>query len=163
MGSISAESFISGFAYGGTTVLVGQPFETIKTLRQVQSASSATTAAKGSTYFKQLRIYTQHQGYVVSTAVGYHYSWGVGLWWVDKILAMLWHVYIICHSYEPTKTCSEICTIRSMQHSSANFRDTLWEDWSIKLLDGMYKPACCYIWMGWWENFYYLDLLGFHS
>ena len=48
MGSISAESFIAGFAYGGTTVLVGQPFETIKTLRQVQSTSSATTAAKGS-------------------------------------------------------------------------------------------------------------------
>ena len=29
-------------------MLVGQPFETIKTLRQVQSSSSAITAAKGS-------------------------------------------------------------------------------------------------------------------
>lgn len=28
------ESFIAGFAYGGTTVLLGQPFDTIKTLQQ---------------------------------------------------------------------------------------------------------------------------------
>ena len=37
MSSISIESFIAGFAYGGTTVLVGQPLETIKTLTQVPS------------------------------------------------------------------------------------------------------------------------------
>lgn len=36
---ISKESFIAGFAYGGTTVLVGQPFDTLKTLKQVQSAA----------------------------------------------------------------------------------------------------------------------------
>ena len=58
MGSISAESFIAGFAYGGTTVLVGQPFETIKTLRQVQSASSATTAAKGSIFQTASNLYS---------------------------------------------------------------------------------------------------------
>ena len=29
---VSIESFIAGFAYGGTTVIVGQPFETLKTL-----------------------------------------------------------------------------------------------------------------------------------
>ena len=55
MGSISAESFIAGFAYGGTTVLVGQPFETIKTLRQVQSASSAT---KGSIFQTASNLYS---------------------------------------------------------------------------------------------------------
>lgn len=40
---ISIESFIAGFAYGGTTVLVGQPMETLKTLTQVQSAATAGT------------------------------------------------------------------------------------------------------------------------
>jgi len=34
---ISIESFIAGFAYGGTTVCVGQPFETLKTLTQVST------------------------------------------------------------------------------------------------------------------------------
>ena len=58
MGSISAESFIAGFAYGGTTVLVGQPFETIKTLRQVQSASSARAAAKGSIFQTASNLYS---------------------------------------------------------------------------------------------------------
>lgn len=38
---ISIESFIAGFAYGGTNVLVGQPMETLKTLSQVQSAPAA--------------------------------------------------------------------------------------------------------------------------
>jgi solute carrier family 25 carnitine/acylcarnitine transporter 20/29 len=33
---ISTESFIAGFAYGGTTVLVGQPMDTMKTLVQVR-------------------------------------------------------------------------------------------------------------------------------
>ena len=56
--SISAESFIAGFAYGGTTVLVGQPFETIKTLRQVQSASSARAAAKGSIFQTASNLYS---------------------------------------------------------------------------------------------------------
>ena len=46
MANISIESFIAGFAYGGTTVLVGQPFETLKTLTQVQSKSAATNTAK---------------------------------------------------------------------------------------------------------------------
>lgn len=41
MSSISIESFIAGFAYGGTTVLVGQPLETLKTLTQVHSSTSA--------------------------------------------------------------------------------------------------------------------------
>jgi solute carrier family 25 (mitochondrial carnitine/acylcarnitine transporter), member 20/29 len=36
---ISIESFIAGFVYGGTTVLVGQPMETIKTLTQVSTTS----------------------------------------------------------------------------------------------------------------------------
>jgi hypothetical protein len=36
---ISVESFIAGFAYGGTTVLVGQPMDTMKTLVQVRSSS----------------------------------------------------------------------------------------------------------------------------
>ena len=35
----SIESFIAGFAYGGTTVIVGQPFETLKTLTQLSSSS----------------------------------------------------------------------------------------------------------------------------
>jgi hypothetical protein len=43
MSSISIESFIAGFAYGGTTVLVGQPLETLKTLTQVHSTSGAVT------------------------------------------------------------------------------------------------------------------------
>jgi hypothetical protein len=33
---IDVESFIAGFAYGGTTVLVGQPMDTLKTLVQVR-------------------------------------------------------------------------------------------------------------------------------
>ena len=37
---LSIESFIAGFAYGGTTVLIGQPMDTIKTLVQVQASSS---------------------------------------------------------------------------------------------------------------------------
>ena len=41
---ISIESFIAGFAYGGTTVLVGQPLETLKTLTQVPQSSSSTTS-----------------------------------------------------------------------------------------------------------------------
>mmetsp|Transcript_12357 Transcript_12357/g.26294 ORF Transcript_12357/g.26294 Transcript_12357/m.26294 type:complete len:275 (+) Transcript_12357:115-939(+) len=41
---ISIESFIAGFAYGGTTVLVGQPMETLKTLTQVQSTAASATA-----------------------------------------------------------------------------------------------------------------------
>lgn len=43
---ISIESFIAGFAYGGTTVLLGQPMETLKTLAQVPSAA-ATSADAG--------------------------------------------------------------------------------------------------------------------
>jgi hypothetical protein len=43
MSSISIESFIAGFAYGGTTVLVGQPLETLKTLTQVHSTSGDVT------------------------------------------------------------------------------------------------------------------------
>ena len=42
---MTIESFIAGFAYGGTTVLVGQPLDTIKTLQQASSSSS--TAARG--------------------------------------------------------------------------------------------------------------------
>lgn len=34
------EAFIAGYAYGTTTVIVGQPLETIKTLQQAQSATS---------------------------------------------------------------------------------------------------------------------------
>eukprot|EP00804_Cyclotella_cryptica_P026679 CCRYP_007917-RA/>CCRYP_007917-RA protein AED:0.12 eAED:0.12 QI:122/1/1/1/1/1/3/398/286 len=44
MSTISLESFIAGFAYGGTTVLVGQPFETLKTLTQVPPSSTGTSA-----------------------------------------------------------------------------------------------------------------------
>ncbi|KAL7541080.1 hypothetical protein ACHAWF_006850 [Thalassiosira exigua] len=40
---ISFESFIGGFFYGGTTVVVGQPMETLKTLTQVQSTAGANT------------------------------------------------------------------------------------------------------------------------
>lgn len=40
MSTISIESFIAGFAYGGTTVFVGQPLETLKTLTQVHSTSA---------------------------------------------------------------------------------------------------------------------------
>ena len=47
---VSIESFIAGFAYGGTTVIVGQPFETLKTLTQLSSSSgirpSIITTAK---------------------------------------------------------------------------------------------------------------------
>ncbi|KAL9185301.1 hypothetical protein ACHAXT_003078 [Thalassiosira profunda] len=42
---ISVEGFIAGFAYGATTVCVGQPMETLKTLRQVQSASPGTPSS----------------------------------------------------------------------------------------------------------------------
>mmetsp|Transcript_20822 Transcript_20822/g.45152 ORF Transcript_20822/g.45152 Transcript_20822/m.45152 type:complete len:271 (+) Transcript_20822:30-842(+) len=45
---ISMESFIAGFAYGGTTVLVGQPMETLKTLAQVQSAATSTVGGTNS-------------------------------------------------------------------------------------------------------------------
>ena len=45
MSTISLESFIAGFAYGGTTVLVGQPFETLKTLTQVKSSTPALATA----------------------------------------------------------------------------------------------------------------------
>ena len=34
------EGFIAGFAYGATTVVVGQPFDTIKTLQQASTLSS---------------------------------------------------------------------------------------------------------------------------
>jgi len=44
MSTISRESFIAGFAYGGTTVLVGQPFETLKTLTQVHSTTASSNA-----------------------------------------------------------------------------------------------------------------------
>mmetsp|Transcript_5527 Transcript_5527/g.11334 ORF Transcript_5527/g.11334 Transcript_5527/m.11334 type:complete len:272 (+) Transcript_5527:121-936(+) len=46
MNTISVESFVAGFAYGGMTVLVGQPFETLKTLAQVPT--STNPAAKPS-------------------------------------------------------------------------------------------------------------------
>lgn len=47
---INIESFIAGFAYGGTAVLVGQPMETLKTLAQVQStAASPSSVAAGGT------------------------------------------------------------------------------------------------------------------
>lgn len=42
MSTISIESFIAGFAYGGTTVLVGQPLETLKTLTQVPQSQSSS-------------------------------------------------------------------------------------------------------------------------
>jgi solute carrier family 25 carnitine/acylcarnitine transporter 20/29 len=42
---ISKEAFIAGFAYGGTTVLVGQPLDTLKTLKQVPAATSSAAAA----------------------------------------------------------------------------------------------------------------------
>jgi solute carrier family 25 carnitine/acylcarnitine transporter 20/29 len=42
---VSIESFIAGFAYGGTTVLVGQPMDTIKTLVQVQASSSSSVGS----------------------------------------------------------------------------------------------------------------------
>ena len=50
LNGISIESFIAGFAYGGTTVLVGQPLETLKTLTQV----STTTSPNMLTTAKQL-------------------------------------------------------------------------------------------------------------
>lgn len=37
---ISIESFLAGFAYGATTVFVGQPLETLKTLTQVSTSTS---------------------------------------------------------------------------------------------------------------------------
>mmetsp|Transcript_1107 Transcript_1107/g.2419 ORF Transcript_1107/g.2419 Transcript_1107/m.2419 type:complete len:259 (+) Transcript_1107:148-924(+) len=42
------ESFIAGFAYGGTTVLIGQPLDTIKTLQQAAGGGrkSAVTIAR---------------------------------------------------------------------------------------------------------------------
>lgn len=39
--NVSVESFVAGFAYGGTTVLVGQPLDTIKTLAQTQYEKGA--------------------------------------------------------------------------------------------------------------------------
>lgn len=57
---ISIESFIAGFAYGGTTVLVGQPMETLKTLTQVQStaASAATGGTKSSLVQTATNLYS---------------------------------------------------------------------------------------------------------
>ncbi|KAL7507721.1 hypothetical protein ACHAWX_000697 [Stephanocyclus meneghinianus] len=48
MSTISLESFIAGFAYGGTTVLVGQPFETLKTLTQVHPPSTVISSTQSS-------------------------------------------------------------------------------------------------------------------
>ena len=48
------ESFIAGFAYGGTTVLVGQPLDTIKTLQQASSSSSTVAQSTGRTTQKSL-------------------------------------------------------------------------------------------------------------
>ena len=58
MANISIESFIAGFAYGGTTVLVGQPFETLKTLTQVQSKSAASNTAKQSLVQTATNLYS---------------------------------------------------------------------------------------------------------
>lgn len=48
---ISTESFVAGFAYGGTTVLVGQPMDTLKTLQQT-SASSRSLAGTASELYR---------------------------------------------------------------------------------------------------------------
>jgi hypothetical protein len=45
---ISVESFVAGFAYGGTTVLVGQPMDTMKTLVQVRSSSPSLPSSSPS-------------------------------------------------------------------------------------------------------------------
>ena len=47
--SISKESFIAGFAYGATTVMVGQPFETLKTLTQVSSSGGIAASSNKAT------------------------------------------------------------------------------------------------------------------
>ena len=49
LSQMSLESFIAGFAYGGTTVFVGQPLDTIKTLQQAgesKAKKSIATIAK---------------------------------------------------------------------------------------------------------------------
>jgi hypothetical protein len=46
--SMSVASFIAGFCYGGTTVLVGQPLDTIKTLQQTACHSQHTRAPRKS-------------------------------------------------------------------------------------------------------------------
>lgn len=55
---ISIESFIAGFAYGGTTVLVGQPMETLKTLTQVQSTAAAAGGSKSSIFHTAKNLYS---------------------------------------------------------------------------------------------------------
>ena len=57
MSILSVESFIAGFAYGGTTVLVGQPLETLKTLTQVHPSSN--TAQKPSLVRTAADLYKQ--------------------------------------------------------------------------------------------------------
>ncbi|KAL7536176.1 hypothetical protein ACHAXR_006962 [Thalassiosira sp. AJA248-18] len=46
---ISVESFVAGFAYGGTTVLVGQPLETLKTLTQVAGGTNNASLVQTAT------------------------------------------------------------------------------------------------------------------
>jgi hypothetical protein len=53
MSIISIESFIAGFAYGGTTVLVGQPLETLKTLTQVHSSTQKPSLVQTATNLYQ--------------------------------------------------------------------------------------------------------------
>ena len=73
--SIEAEeSFITGFAYGGTTVLVGQPMETLKTLTQVQTltSSSPVAAAKGSSMNYPSLFWTASTLYSTSGIQGFY-------------------------------------------------------------------------------------------
>ena len=47
------ESFIAGFAYGGTTVIVGQPLDTIKTRMQALHKSNGAIDVGLSLYRKE--------------------------------------------------------------------------------------------------------------
>ena len=55
------DSFICGFAYGTTTVIVGQPLDTIKTRMQAKGTGSSMIAT-ASTIFKKEGIAGLYRG-----------------------------------------------------------------------------------------------------
>jgi len=75
---LSIESFIAGFAYGGTTVLVGQPMDTIKTLVQVQASSSVGgSGINGSSSAKYANSSSSNNNHLIRTVRDLYSSSGL--------------------------------------------------------------------------------------
>lgn len=74
---MSLESFIAGFAYGATTVLVGQPLDTIKTLQQTQSLQ--TVGLNGVTQTQNLSIRSISRNLYATGGIPAFYRGGVPL------------------------------------------------------------------------------------